>query len=302
MAELSKGSAVFPGGGHWQGIQIGHHDELKQQLCFLSRDSHTQAYFATAVLDRASAQAGTIRHVQFLPSDGLQPPLRHAGGMQRMGDYLVIGVEDNQDKLRSEIQFWDISVPFAPRLRTPLTIKRQSDIPKAKTAGAVGIVKQRHCHVLVVANWDARDLDIYQSNGRPLADDACRFSLIRRWSHALAHRQAWQPDQAWESYQAINLVSDLAANVYLLGFTTDRVGKDIIDLFSIDLTRDSADIVHKLNRKRPVLKGKANFRAAGGLFVKSATALGILAAESRGQESVVINVSPTVWARDRQQK
>jgi len=44
----------------------------------------------------------------------------------------------------------------------------QSEIPKDKTAGAVGIVRRDHDHLLAVANWDARDLDFYQSNGLPL--------------------------------------------------------------------------------------------------------------------------------------
>ncbi|NQV34472.1 MAG: hypothetical protein HQ515_17390 [Phycisphaeraceae bacterium] len=130
----------------------------------MSRDSNTQAYFVTAVFDAGLSNGGEIRHLQVLPSDGRQPPLRHAGGMQLIGDYLVIGVEDNQDKLRSQIQFWDVSKPFAPELRVPLTVMREGTVPGDQTAGAVGILKYDRHHLLVVANWDAEHLDVHMSS------------------------------------------------------------------------------------------------------------------------------------------
>ena len=290
---LGMGKHTLPHGGHWQGIQAYAHDELKRQICFLSRDSHTQAVFITAVFDPRSPQLGAIRHVQTLPSDGQQPPLCHAGGIQLIGDYLVIGVEDNQDKQRSQIQFWDVSKPFAPSLHGPLTIKRESTIPKDKTAGAVGIVKREHDHLLVVANWDARDLDFYRSNGLPLKDDACSFSLALRWSYRYAHRHAWQPDQVWESYQAVNLLSDLRSNIYLLGFATDGAGRDIVDLFSVDLNRDRSNILQKLSRKQLALQGNAHFRSAGGISIDSTTRLSCWASGHNGRDGIVINMSPS---------
>ncbi len=289
---LRKGNSSFPDGGHWQGIQAYTQDKLKRQICFLSRDSHTQAYFVTAAFDPYSPEFGVIPHVQTLPSDGQQPPLCHAGGMQLIGDYLLIGVEDNQDKQRSQIQFWDVSNPFTPNLRTALTIKRKSMIPKDKTAGAVGIVKREDDHLLVVANWDAQDLDFYRSNGLSLRDDACRFYLMLRWSYKRAHRHAWHPNQAWESYQAVNLVSDLNSNIYLLGFATDTTGKDIIDLFSIDLNRDSPNTLQKLSRKQLILQANAHFRSAGGISIRSATELSCWAGEHLGRDVIVVNMSP----------
>jgi len=290
---IAKGNSAFAEGGHWQGIQAYDHDQGQQQICFLSRDSSTQAYFVTATFDPRTPQFGAIRHVQGLPSDGQQPPLRHAGGIQVIGDYLVVGVEDNQRKLRSQIQFWDVSNPFTPRLRSPLTIKRQSQIPKDKTAGAVGIVKCGRYHVLVVANWDALALDIYQSNGLPLRHDGCRFSLTRRWSYQQAQRQAWQPNRVWESYQAINLISDIRSRIYLLGFATDARGRDVIDFYSFDLNQENANIMQKLGRKQLRLQGNARFRSAGGISIRSATELNCWASEHNGQDTVVINMSPS---------
>ncbi|MCP4454754.1 MAG: hypothetical protein GY809_25115 [Planctomycetes bacterium] len=288
---LSKGRIVFPNGGHWQGIQSLTHKKLNQQICFLSRDSDTAAYFVTAVFDPGFPSRGEIRHFQALPSDGRQPPLRHAGGMQLIGDYLVIGVEDNQDKLRSQIQFWDVSKPLAPQLRVPLTVMREGTVPKDQTAGAVGIVKYNHHHLLVVANWDAEHLDFYASNGLPLGDDTCRFSFKVRWSQRQAHKHTWQPDQAWEGYQAINLMADRSDNVYLLGFGTRGEGEDVIDLFAIDLAGELRSIVQKVSRRHMNLQGNAHFRSAGGISVRSSEELSCFASEHRGDDTITIHMS-----------
>ncbi len=289
---LSKGGIVLPDGGHWQGIQAYHNKKLNQQVYFLSRDSYGQAYFVAAVCDPGFPSRGEIRYLQTLPSDGRQPPLRHAGGIQLIGDYLVIGVEDNQDKLRSQIQFWDVSNPFAPQLRTPLTVKRESTLPKDQTAGAVGILKCHRNHMLVVANWDAEHLDFYLSNGLPLSDDRCRFSFKMRWSQRSAHKHTWQPDQVWGSYQAINLMADHSANIYLLGFSTQGDGRDVIDLFTIDLSKETAHIVHKVSCRHMILQANAHFRSAGGIYIKSSEALTCLASEHRGDDTVTVNVTP----------
>ncbi len=291
MVTLSRGPVVLPAGGHWQGIQAFDSEELNQAVCFLSRDSHTQAYFVTATLDPDRSGRGEVRHFQAIPSDGRQPPLNHAGGIQLIGDYLVVGVEDNQDKLRSQIQFWDVSKPFAPQLRAPLTVQREGTVPKDKTAGAVGILRGPGYHLLVVANWDAEHLDFYVSNGRPLGDDRCRFSFKVRWSQKEARRHAWQPDQAWEPYQAINLVADRDANIYLFGFGTRGEDRDVIDLFVIDLARETSDMVKKVGRRQMTLPGMAHFRSAGGVSIQTPDDISCLASEPRGQETITLAVS-----------
>ena len=55
------------------------------------------------------------------------PPLRHAGGMQLAGDVLAVGLEDNQQKTRSEIQFWDVADPARLVQLAHLTLRRDGD-------------------------------------------------------------------------------------------------------------------------------------------------------------------------------
>lgn len=291
QVQFRKGTSRFLRGGHFQGIQSFFDRESNKQICFLTRDSDTKAYFLAVEFDPGPQGVGTIRHFQELPSDGKQPPLKHPGGTQLIGDYLVVGVEDNQDKRRSQVQFWDVSNPCAPVVRGPLTIRRQSNVPKDRTAGAVGIVKRATDHLLVVGNWDSRVLDFYTSNGLPLSDDRCRFSLQVRWSAAGAVRARWHPNRAWGNYQGLNLVSDPGFKVYLLGFHTNNLRHDVIDLFSVDLSQASSDIIQKAMSKRLHLRGGTHFQYSGGIFVKSSRELVSYSTGRDVHEEMTISVS-----------
>lgn len=282
----------FPDGGHFQGIQSFYESSLNRQIFFISCDSDLKAYFVTVTFDAALQTPGEIRYLQYLPSDGIQPPLRHAGGIQLIGNYLVVGVEDNQNKLRSQVQFWDVSDPFAPKQGTHLTVIRESTTPKNKTAGAVGIVKRVNDHVLVVANWDAKALDIYTSNGLPLNNNACRFTFTLRWVSSEANRDQWKPNEVWGNYQSINLVCDRKFNIFLLGFYTNKKSKDFIDLFSVDLSKDTPNIIRKISDKQMVLIEGVHFRYSGGVFIKSSTELWCYATEREEHSETIINVSP----------
>jgi hypothetical protein len=288
---LRRGDTKFPDGGHFQGIQSYFDSSLNQQIYFVSRNSGEKGFFFTAAFDAGPRSAGEIRRLQYLPSDDRQPPLRHAGGMQLTGRYLVVGVEDNQVKRRSQIQFWDVSDPFAPKLRTPLTVIREGATPKDKTAGAVGIVNRANDHLLVVANWDARALDFYASNGRPLSDDACRFALTVRWNRDTANRLAWKPDRNWGSYQSINLVSDRDTNLFMLGFHTAD-GRNVIDFFSVDPSNESTTIIRKLSTKNMVLSRGAQFQYSGGISINASGELSCYATERDDDAKIILNVAP----------
>lgn len=287
-----RGTTGFPDGGHFQSIQSAFDAEANKQMCFVTRDSNTVALFITIQFPAGLTSFGTIEHLQVLPSDGRQPPLRHPGGAQLVGDYLVIGVEDNQARLRSQVQFWDVSQPTFPVQRTPLTIIRESGTPEDKTAGAVGIVKRDADHLLVVANWGCRVLDFYLSNGFPLGDDLCRFELSVRWSPGAADKQDWKPDQEWGNYQNTTLVADRAGRVFLFAGENDVNDQDFIDLYLIDLAEHPSRIVKKLGSKQMTLTGGARLSAAGGIFVKSRRELVSYSTEDGVREKMTLNVSP----------
>ncbi len=269
---FSPGSFELPAGGHLQGVQLRYDASGKRHLAFLSHDSLSVAYLLVVEFPAKSPEdfssPGRLIHMHKFPSDGQTPPLRHAGGIQIAGDTLVVGVEDNQAKTRSQVQFWDVSSPAAITQYKHLTIERTSKQPKDMTAGAVGLVATSRGHLLAVANWDSRAIDFYHSNGMPLADPACAFEQRERWTIELADKTNWTPDAAFGAYQAINLVADSDQRLFLLGFDTAPAGGDLVDLFAIEQASPAAQRLHKIARHSIRLRDANHFRFAGGAWIR----------------------------------
>jgi len=289
LLQFKPDSTKLPRGGHFQGIQMSLDANKNRNLAFLSHDSETIAYLAIVQFPANLSGEGQMLRMQALPSDGQSPPLRHGGGIQLVGDILVIGVEDNQLKTRSEIQFWNVANPQELVQLKHLTIRRRGE-PKDKTAGAVGMVQRENDHLLAVANWDSRAIDFYVTNGKRLDDPQCQFSLDTRWQVDVADKSDWQPDQTYGAYQSINLVADTNGNLYLIGFQTDAGNKDLVDLFSIDATRAPSHRLRKLASKHIQLQGENRFRFSGGIWIDQ-NSLGILSSERDFGPAVRINLA-----------
>ena len=265
LVSFDRGGIELARGGHLQGIQMRFDAAGNRHVAFLSHDSATVAYLVIVEFPADLSGDGRIVHVHVFPGDGRSPPLRHAGGIQLLGNLLVVGLEDNQQKTRSEIQFWNVAKPEQPVQLKHLTIRR-SGVPKDKTAGAVGIVKREKDHLLAVANWDSRAIDFYASNGKPLDDPNCRFELEVRWRAASAEKENWQPDKVYGKYQALNLIADAEQNLFLIGPHTAS-GKDFLDLFAIDMRAEPNRLLRKLKSKRIQLPLSNHFLYAGGVWI-----------------------------------
>ncbi|MEX0677889.1 MAG: hypothetical protein WD063_12480 [Pirellulales bacterium] len=288
LFSFERGAIDLPRGGHLQGIQMRFDAAGNRHLAFLSHDSATVAYLAIVEFPADLAREGRIVHVHTFKGDGRSPPLKHAGGIQLLGDLLVVGLEDNQQKTRSEIQFWNVGNPEKPVKLEHLTIRR-AGAPEDKTAGAVGIAKREKDYLVAVANWDSRAIDFYTSNGKPLDEENCRFELRVRWRDDLAEKADWRPDELFGEYQAINLVTDAEANVSLVGTHTARE-RDFTDLFAIDVGREPTRIVRKLASKQMGLDGGNHFRYAGGVWMQN-DGLAILSSQRNVDPQTRINVA-----------
>jgi len=282
LLSFTLGPIKLPAGGHLQGIQIALEDAPPGRQVLISHDSLTVAYLAVVEflgteLDDFAA-SGQLALVRQLPSDGQSPPLRHAGGFQLAGRVLAVGVEDNQEKKRSQIQFWSFDNRTRLDQLKHLTIARGSATPKVATAGAVGLVEREQDHLLAVGNWDCRAIDFYVSNGNPLTDLACRFEHTLQWQADAAATDDWKPDAIRGMYQSLNFMRDAAGNLFLFAFETSPMGQDVIDLFEVDLARGPERALRKLERKTAQLSGDNHFRYAGGTAVRNGQLL-ILSSE-----------------------
>jgi hypothetical protein len=265
---FARGGKDVPAGGHFQGIQLKFDASAHRHLAFLSHDSLTVAYLVVAEFSESFDRPGHVLTVHEFPSDGQSPALRHAGGIQLCGDILAVGLEDNQQKTRSQVQFWNVADPVKPTHLAHLTVKREG-APKEKTAGAVGLIKRERDHLLAVANWDSRDVDFYLSNGRPLVDAGCRFEPAQHWSAKSAATGQWRPDDRFGAYQAVHLAT-AGKRMFLIGFETRMPGGDVADLFEVDLAAGPPRLLTKLASKSVRLTGGCHFQAAGGLWATEA--------------------------------
>ena len=285
--KFAAGAFKLPAGGHLQGLQMRHDAAAHRNLAFLSHDSLTVASLIVVEFPADHSSEGRVIYVHPFPSDGQSPPLRHAGGMQLAGTVLAVGLEDNQQKTRSEVQFWDTADPKSPQQFAPLTIRR-AGAPKEKTAGAVGLVRRENDYLLAVANWDSRAIDFYAA-GKALNDPQCRFEPRATWQETAADKSNWQPDAVFAAYQAVNLVADGSGSLYLLGFATDTLGKDIVDLFALDLNNPSDKLLRKLASKRITLVAGNHFSFAAGAWIEK-DGLSILASARTMSPVTTINI------------
>ena len=131
---IAVGKLDVPRGGHLQGVQVRL--EGDKDFVLMSHDSLTEGYLVIAEFESGLRGEGKVVGTVKFPSDGQSPPLRHAGGFQISDDVLAIGLEDNQLKTRSEVQFWNVSDPSKPVHLAHLTVRRQGGA-KDQTAGGV---------------------------------------------------------------------------------------------------------------------------------------------------------------------
>jgi len=243
---------IYTERGHLQGIQ--YYTNGTTEYVIVTGSSDSSAYYA--MVDIAAKKVVRYNIVGRNPMD-------HAGGFQVIGDYLVVGVEDNFDKSTSQILFYDISQPGVSDLAPVHTIERGGEF-KTKTAGAVGITHFDTQHLLAVATWDANTIDFYWSNTKRLGDPDCKFELIQTWTPTKGEKDEWT-DKWWRSYQNINLFTGADGKMYMFAFYKNKDG-NFTDLFELAFSAETKKFtLKKLLAKQFYVADGNNFRYGGGV-------------------------------------
>jgi len=265
------GDFAIPPGGHFQGIQqamIGG-----KHFAVISGSSDSASYLVLVALENSTGRLVALKRL-------LASPFKHAGGFQVFGDYLAVGIEDNDAKDSSKIWILELSQLLAPgRPRPIVEIERRGQYKRA-TAGAVGVAKAHGRHLLVVATWDSATIDIYESNGKALHDPAFAFKLRETWQANKADRSSWS-DRHYAAYQNINLVVDKNDHVFMVGFgKTDA--ENVMDIFEVKLEKSvpTPKRFEKLGR-RILLCQKTSFQSGSGLAITDSTELTVLSCGHR---------------------
>jgi len=261
-----SGGFTVPPGGHLQGIQQAV--IAGEPFMIISGSASRESYLTLISLEGGTARVSAIKPL-------LPRPFKHAGGFQVCGDYLAVGIEDDNTKETSRV--WILKLPQlvkAVRPRPIIEIERRGQYKRA-TAGAVGMTKVAGRHLLCVGTWDSATIDIYLSNGKALDDSACEFEFRETWDVKKADRSQWS-DRDFAAYQNINLVTDTSDRVFLVGFARTG-GADVADVFELKLEVSVSPERRLEKLRRCVFQGQeTSFRHGAGLVIIAPNTLNIL--------------------------
>lgn len=247
-------------GGHLQGVQLLNQGD--STLAILSGSSSTDAYLILVDLSRSSKVQRIIRI--------FEKPLKHAGGFQICENYLAVGVEDNEKRNRSEVCIYDLQ-DLGRSIQKPVVQIRREGLFERATAGCVGMVKIPGHWMLIVGDWNTRNLDFYQSENESIES---QFALIESMYLDHVNRSSWS-DPEWLPYQNINLIYS-QNELYLVGMTSDINKANVADLFHLSI-QDSVSLT-KISRLHLENQG-GDFIWGGGVFKQSNELRGLIGCE-----------------------
>jgi hypothetical protein len=185
----------------------------------------------------------------------------HPGGMQVIGDYLMVPVENGSHN-HSYIYFYDLSemtdtVP--PRLLS-YSLNRHNG------TGAAGIANytRGETEYYLVAAYDNGKLRFYRSNGKTLADPD--FELEPYFDGRVSQG----------GYSSTCLLADKSNGLYMVGFWTrdpEVSPVDYMDLYSINLDKK---IIYDMTEPRHMITAYGGVKGIDGVHFRYGAGLSIL--------------------------
>ncbi len=227
----------------------------------------------------------TLRRVklyakQFLALYGV---LDHPGGIQTIGDWVVVPVEGNDPK-RSEIRFYKYKGKIS--LVKRLTICRTPALGKAGSVGITDYASKEGQRYLLATCPNSKHIHFYWTEANvPLSNCGCFFKGPTKWwskgKNALKGK--------WENYvNGISLVADCNGNIFFMGlygkpkfkFWPMGFKENYADLYKVKLKWVGGKLktvrLEKISHKMVKCKG-TSFRWGGSALVTSPTAIRLFA-------------------------
>jgi hypothetical protein len=185
MLGFRLGGAASVGGyrRHWQGVQRAGFGTARD--LFVSRSGGRPAALIVR-LDSRPDDGGRLSldsTARMPPPDdrvvGRIPPdsgYDHAGGMSLTGTVLAVPMDGGN---RSQVVFYDVSIPEAPRRLAVLDHSTAREPSSPDNASAVGIVRlQDQRYLLVLGVHSSKLVEFYRSRGTSLHDPDLSFELL----------------------------------------------------------------------------------------------------------------------------
>lgn len=264
-------------GGHIQGIQYIKYK--KNDYYILSGSSDSYSYFSI-LKDGNKNKVISVNKI-------LNKPYKHAGGFQIYDHLMAIGIEDNSLRNKSKVFIYSIANPENPSTKPLSTIERIG-VTKRATAGCVAITEISDFILVVVGDWDTKNLDFYRIKKEKLGMSGEGFELVFSIEIKKMDKSEWI-DKSWLAYQNINFIKDSSGYLYLAGMTSNSK-KNILDLFKVQTNDFKRFNLVKIYTKRLSLNDNSNFRWAAGINVSDDNKLKIISCGSHIQQESKINI------------
>lgn len=166
----------------------------------------------------------------------------HAGGIQLIGEQLVVGFEGDRG---SRVEFWGMRDPERPLRHAVLPHETG-----VKGAGTVSIARLRDGrYLLIVGGANANALDFYVTRPGTGSPAAARWTHVATWRESQL-RSEIPGDREFGNYQNLNLLMDERGALFLIGTHKDSVrNTDWADLYRLDTAGDAVPRITKIAKR-----------------------------------------------------
>jgi hypothetical protein len=258
-------------GGHLQGVQYYNYGQSDYYV--LSGSSDSQSYFSVL----KAAEKNRVISVNKI----FDKPFKHAGGFQIYKNLMAIGIEDNDAKDKSKVIVYTLG-NIEKEIPEPLIIIERSGSIKRATAGCVAITEIDDYVLVVVGDWDTKNLDFYRIKKKKLGKHREAFDLVFTTETKNMDTSKWV-DNSWLPYQNLNFIKDSSGNLYLAGMTSSSE-KNILDLFKVQTDDLKEFELIKIYSKKLALDKYSNFRWGAGVYLSNDNGIQIISSGSHIQK------------------
>jgi hypothetical protein len=195
--------------------------------------------------------------------DGVRWGYDHAGGIQLLGQYLLVPIEHTRDLRPAGFRLADLTDPERPRWG-PMKLRERGNWTDA---GAAALTRLRNgAYLAMVFGRGSSEVEVFVSTA--LSVDSSWRSWKSTW-HGIT-------PPGFAPYQNLQLITDCAGRLYLLGTHNHTGRRDWADLWQVRLTTDQqfAPSFEKVTQVSPRCRSPrtghvrfCNFHAGGGAYV-----------------------------------
>lgn len=273
---------------HHQGIQRMNMGGKNYFLVTSSAAAGTFAGFEVVELgSRSSTRAALGQNV----SPGGTPPCAdrvvrymdypftsrdHAGGLQAMGRYVAVPLENSDDTFAAGFRVADLAIPASP-IWSPTTLRTRG---QTANAGAASLARLADgTFVALIFGNDSDDVEVFVSS------DASMPGFAPNTASWISVAQASTPG-GFEAYQNVQFVTKCDGTLYVVGTHKNLSNSDWADLWRVDFSSSYAPSFTKVaNRNMKCSTGNTgnvrycDFQAGAGVYVSDAGRLAVYGVE-----------------------